>query len=64
MNPGVRSTDMAAQSVVGIYDTMARAEEAVTRAAESVFTRARRILYEAHVPVDAVETQMTDTVHT
>ncbi len=55
---------MAAQSVVGIYDTMARAEEAVTRAAESVFTRARRILYEAHVPVDAVETQMTDTVHT
>src|SRR5207244_6746256 len=49
MNPGVRSTDMAAQSVVGIYDTMARAEEAVTRAAESVLTRARPILYQATV---------------
>lgn len=37
---------------------------AARQAAEPVFSRAKRILHEAGVPADAVETQMTDTVHT
>src|SRR5215471_9931038 len=38
--------------------------EAATQAAEPIFTRAQRILQEAHVPVHAVETQLVDTVNT
>jgi hypothetical protein len=38
--------------------------EAVGHAAEPVFTRAKGILHEAHIPADAVETQMTETVDT
>ena len=37
--------------------------EAVGHAAEPVFTRAKGILHEAHVPMDAVETQITETVN-
>jgi hypothetical protein len=42
----------------------ARWIEAVTQAAEPVFTRAKHILHEAHVPEDAIETQIVDTVNT
>ena len=42
----------------------ARWIEAVAQAAEPVFTRAKQILHAAHVPEDAVETQMVDTVNT
>jgi len=38
--------------------------EAVTQAAEPVFTHTKRILQEAHVPAQAVETQIVDTVST
>lgn len=38
--------------------------EAVAQAAEPVFTRAKRILSEARVREDAVETQIIDTVNT
>ncbi len=42
----------------------ARWIEAVTQATAPVFTRAKRILQEAHVPAHAVETQIVDTVNT
>jgi nucleotide-binding universal stress UspA family protein len=42
----------------------ARWIEAVRQAAEPVFTRAQQILHEAHVPEEAVETQIVDTVNT
>ena len=42
----------------------ARWSEAAAQAAEPVFTRAKQILHAAHVPADAVETQMVDTVNT
>jgi nucleotide-binding universal stress UspA family protein len=42
----------------------ARWIEAVAQAAEPVFTRAKQILHAAHVPEDAVETQIVDTVNT
>jgi hypothetical protein len=47
-----------------IHAEQARWIEAVTQAAEPVFTRARDILQEAHVPADVVETQIMDTVNT
>lgn len=42
----------------------ARWIEAVRQAAEPVFTRAKQILHAAHVPEEAVETQIVDTVNT
>ena len=47
-----------------IHAEQARWLEAVRQAAEPVFTRAKRILHEAGVPADAVETQMTETINT
>ena len=41
----------------------ARWIEAVTQAAEPIFTRAQRILQEANVPAHALETQIVDTVN-
>jgi len=52
------------QEEARLHAEQARWLEAVAQAAEPVFTRAKRILHEAHVPVDAVETQITDTVNT
>ena len=47
-----------------LHTEQARWSEAAAQAAEPVFTRAKQILHAAHVPADAVETQMTATVHT
>jgi nucleotide-binding universal stress UspA family protein len=47
-----------------LHTAQARWIEAVAQAAEPVFTRAKQILHAAHVPVDAVETQIVDTVNT
>ena len=52
---GVTATDTPEQ---------ARWLAAVTQATEPVFTRAKRILQEAHVPAHVVETQIVDTVNT
>jgi nucleotide-binding universal stress UspA family protein len=47
-----------------LHTAQARWIEAVAQAAEPVFTRAKQILHAAHVPADAVETQIVDTVNT
>jgi len=47
-----------------LHTEQARWIEAVTQAAEPVFTRAKHILHAARVPEDAVETQIVDTVNT
>ena len=46
------------------HTEQARWSEAAAQAAEPVFTRAKQILHMAHVPADAVETQIVDTVNT
>jgi nucleotide-binding universal stress UspA family protein len=46
-----------------IHAEQARWLETVRQAAAPVFTRAQRLLHEAGVPADAVETQMTATVN-
>ena len=53
-----------AQEEARIHAEQARWLEAARHAAEPVFTRAKRLLHEAGVLADAVETQMTATVHT
>ena len=47
-----------------LHTAQARWSEAAAQAAEPVFTRAKQILHAAHVPADAVETQIVDTVNT
>jgi nucleotide-binding universal stress UspA family protein len=52
------------QEEARIKAEQARWIEAVTQAAEPVFTRAKRLLQEANVPAHTVETQIVDTVNT
>jgi nucleotide-binding universal stress UspA family protein len=47
-----------------IHAEQARWLEAVVQAAEPVLTRAKGILQETHVPADAVDTQIVNTVNT
>ena len=47
-----------------LHTEQARWSEAAAQAAEPVFTRAKQILHTAHVPADAVETQIVDTINT
>src|SRR3989442_11825920 len=46
-----------------LHTEQARWSEAAAQAAEPVFTRAKQILHAAHVPADAVEPQIVDTVN-
>ena len=56
--------EQEAQEEARIKAEQARWLAAVTQATEPVFTRAKRILQEAHVPAHVVETQIVDTVNT
>ena len=61
---GSSSPEHEAQEEARIKAEQARWIEAVTQATEPIFTRAKRMLQEAHVPAHAVETQIVDTVNT
>jgi nucleotide-binding universal stress UspA family protein len=61
---GASDPQQEEQAEACIHAEQARWLEAVVQAAEPVFTRAKGILHEAHVPADAVETQIVDTVNT
>ena len=61
---GSSNPEHEAQEEARIKAEQARWIEAVTQATEPIFTRAKRILQEAHVPAHAVETQIVDTVNT
>src|SRR5215510_12043287 len=61
---GTSNPEHEAQEEARIKAEQARWIEAVTQATEPIFTRAKRILQEAHVPTHAVETQIVDTVNT
>jgi len=61
---GSSNLEHEAQEEARIKAEQARWIEAVTQATEPIFTRAKRMLQEAHVPAHAVETQIVDTVNT
>ena len=61
---GSSNPEQEAQEEVRIKAEQDRWIEAVTQAAEPVFTHTKRILQEAHVPAHAVETQIVDAVST
>src|SRR2546425_3963683 len=61
---GASDPQQEEQAEACIHAEQARWLEAVVQAAEPVFTRAKGILHEAHVPADAVDTQVVDTVNT
>ena len=61
---GSSNPEHEAQEEARIKAEQARWIEAVTQATEPIFTRAKRILQEAHVSTHAVETQIVDTVNT
>jgi nucleotide-binding universal stress UspA family protein len=61
---GASDPQQEEQAEACIHTEQARWLEAVGQAAEPVFTRAKGILHEAHVPADAVDTQIVDTVNT
>ena len=61
---GSSNPEHEAQEEARIKAEQARWIEAVTQATEPIFTRAKRMLQEAHVPAHAVETQIVDTVNT
>jgi K+-sensing histidine kinase KdpD len=61
---GSSNLEQEAKEEARIKAEQARWIEAVTQATEPIFTRAKGILQEAHVPAHAVETQIVDTVNT
>ena len=61
---GSSNPEQEAKEEACIKAEQARWIEAVTQATEPIFTRAKRILQEAHVPAHPVETQIVDAVNT
>jgi hypothetical protein len=61
---GSSNPEQEAKEEACIKAEQARWIETVTQTTEPIFTRAKRILQEAHVPAHAVETQIVDTVNT
>ena len=61
---GSSNPEQEAQEEARIKAEQDRWIEAVTQAAEPVFTHTKRLLQEAHVPAHVVETQIVDTVNT